>query len=127
VKYLGYRESDFKLRHTVHVRVGRGKTRGQADWVLWDGSKHPPQARVVIEAKAPNQRLDNEVREQACSYAESLRVPVYTLTNGKRLQVFRRGIEADTRIVDCEVGRLAEVWPLIHQAMGIGPGIHKII
>jgi len=121
VKYLGYRESDFSLRHSVKVRVGREGKRGQADWVLWDRSKLDHVARAVIEAKAPNQRLDQEVEEQTRSYAFALGAPVYALTDGKRLKVFRFGVQGDTCIVNCEVERLGEYWPRIHEAMGIAP------
>ena len=121
VKYLGYREDDFSLRHSVKVRVGRGEKRGQADWVLWDRSKLDHVARAVIEAKAPNQRLDNEVQDQTRSYAFALGAPVYALTDGKRLKVFRFGVRGDECIVNCNVERLGEYWPRIDEAMGIGP------
>ena len=120
VKYLGYRESDFKLRQAVHVRVGRGKKRGQADWVLYDSSKRS-QVRAVIEAKAPNQLLDNEAQEQARSYAFALGAPVYALTNGKRFKVFRCRVQGDTCIVDRDVRSLGDAWSRIHQEMGVGP------
>lgn len=126
VKFLGYRESDFKLRHTVHVQVGKERKRGQADWVLWDRSKHRYQARAVIEAKGPLLPLDRGTMEQARSYAFALDAPVYAITNGTSLKVFRRGIQADTCVADCKVGGLGEVWPKIHQEMGVGPGIHTI-
>jgi hypothetical protein len=123
VKYLGYHENDFTLRHAVYVQIGRKKERGQADWVLWDRSEHPPKARAIIEAKAPNQRLDNKTQEQARSYAFALSAPVYALTNGKRFQVFRCRVQGDTCVADCDVRTLGEVWPRIHQEMGVGPGI----
>ncbi|MBC8264163.1 MAG: type I restriction enzyme HsdR N-terminal domain-containing protein [Anaerolineales bacterium] len=126
VKFLGYRESDFKLRHTVHVQVGKEAKRGQADWVLWDRSKHHHQVRAVIEAKGPRLPLDRGTIEQARSYAFALDAPVYAITNGTSLKVFRRGIQADTCIADCKVGGLGEVWPKIHQEMGLGPGIHVV-
>jgi hypothetical protein len=124
VKYLGYRESDFKLRHAVHVRVGREKKRAQADWVLYDRSN---QVRAVIEAKAPNQRLDSEVQEQTRSYAFALGAPTYALTEGERFKVFRCRVQGDICVVDCNVRKLGEVWPKIHQEMGVGTGIHEIL
>jgi len=124
VKYLGYHESDLRLRVPVDIQVGRAKKRAQADWVLWDRSKQ--QVRAIIEAKGPTQRLDQDTIAQTRSYALALHTPIYAITNGKRLMVFRCGVQADTRIVDYDVGRLAEAWPLIHEAMGIGPGIRRI-
>ena len=126
VKYLGYRESDFKLRQAVLIQIGREKKRIETDWVLYDKSDRN-QIHAIIEAKAPDQPLDNEVQEQARSYAFALGAPVYAITQGKRLQIFRRGIQSDTCIVDCDVGRLGEVWPEIHQEMGVGLGIHEMV
>jgi len=36
LRFLGYDSNDFQIRVPVTVQVGRQKTRGEADWVIWD-------------------------------------------------------------------------------------------
>lgn len=124
VKFLGYHESDLDLRVPVGLQMGSQSIRGEADWVLWDRGTDPtnPSALVVIEAKAPTHALDEVAQAQARSYAFGLNAPTYALANGQRLQIFRRGVQSDTCIVDCAMDGLAALWPAIYQAMGAKPG-----
>jgi len=119
LRFLGYDGNDFQIRVPVTVQVGRKQTRGEADWVIWGAtpeSEH--QAVIVIEAKEPGQQLDTTVQEQARSYAFGLNAPMYVLTNGRQLQVFRRGIQHDTCVVDCDVNSMLNSWTMIEQAIG---------
>ena len=121
VKYLGYREEDIDLRVPVDLQMGTQFIKGEADWVLWDRKTDPTNPSVVIEAKAPNQALDDKVQGQARSYAFVLNAPVYAITNGKRLRIFRRGIQSDACVVNCDVTtNLRESWSAIYQAVGKG-------
>ena len=121
VKFLGYHERDLELRVPVELQMGSQSIKGEADWVLWDRETNPnnPSALVVIEAKAPTsmESLD-KAQAQARSYAFGLNAPTYMITDGERLQIFRRGIRQDTRVVNCAVRDLAASWPAICQAMG---------
>ena len=121
VRYLGYREENIELRVPMDLQIGTQYIKGEADWVLWDKKTDPTNPSVVIEAKAPNQALDDKVQGQARSYAFVLNAPVYAITNGKRLRIFRRGIQSDACVIDCNVTTdLLEAWDAIEQAMGRG-------
>jgi len=117
VKFLGYHERDLKLRVPMDFQIGTQTIRGEADWVLWDSETDPTNPSGVIEAKAPTQDLHQGAQAQARSYAFGLNAPTYAITNGRKLQIFRRGIQSDTCVVDCAVTELAASWPAIYQAM----------
>ena len=121
LQFLGYSNNAFQVRVSVNVQMGRQQTRGEADWVIWDTStisENQRRALVIIEAKEPGQQLNTTAQEQARSYAFGLNAPTYVLTNGRRLQIFRRGIQSDTCIVDCDVNGLSDSWARIEQAIG---------
>jgi type I site-specific restriction endonuclease len=120
VSFLGYQESDFELEVPVRFQIGRNSNiQGKADWVLYEktASNHR-NAFVIIEVKEPNIVLDSAARDQARSYAMGLNAPIYVITNGRNIQIFRRGIQEDIRIVNCTVSNLAEEWDVINQTMG---------
>jgi len=120
IRFLGYDSGAFQIRVPVKVKVGRKETKVEADWVIWStattGGKR--QALIVVEAKGPGQALDGAVQAQARSYAFGLNAPTYVLTNGRRLQVFRRGVQSDTCVVDCGVNDLVNTWAEVEYAIG---------
>jgi hypothetical protein len=119
LEFLRYDSQDYHIRVPVTVQVGRKQTRGEADWVIWGATQESEhQAAIVIEAKEPGQQLDTTVQEQARSYAFGLNAPMYVLANGRQLQVFRRGVEHDTCVVDCDVNSMLDSWTMIEQAIG---------
>lgn len=77
----------------------------------------PTRTIVVIEAKAPGQPLNGAVQSQARSYAFALGAPMFLLTNGSRLQIYRRGVQFDQLVVNCTVEELVEQWPVIVEAL----------
>lgn len=116
---LGISNDEFSVRQKVTIRLGKNEQVGQADWVIWQ-SGNPEEkktALAVIEAKVPSQRINHEVREQARSYAYALNAPIYILTNGVILRVYRRGIESDELLIDCEVGDLNNFWSNIEEIL----------
>ena len=48
---------------------------------------------------------------------DTLNAPIYLCTNAKKLQLFRRGVEQDTCIVDCLISDLPACWHPIHLAI----------
>jgi len=120
LKFLGYHDNDLDIRVPVDVQVGRNFAKGEADWVIWNRTttETNPKVTVVIEAKASSQRLDQEVKGQARSYAFALNAPAYVITNGARFQIFQRGIQEDDCIVDCSVNALASKWSIIRKTIG---------
>jgi hypothetical protein len=119
LQFLRYDSQDYQIRVPVTVQVGRKQTRGEADWVIWgatSGGKR--QAIIVLEAKEPGQQLDTTVQDQARSYAFGLNAPIYVLTNGRQLKVFRRGVQNDTCVVDCDVNAMINSWTMIEQVIG---------
>lgn len=119
VEQLGYKNTDFDIRVPVNIQVGRNRSRGEADWVLWNkrSGTDNQQARVVIEAKAPHQDLNEEVQAQARSYAFALNAPIYVNTNGRRIQIFHRGVQGDKCVVDCDVKELSKKWSEIRASL----------
>jgi hypothetical protein len=119
LQFLGYGRDDFQIRVPVSVQVGRQRNKGEADWVIWHrDSKNQRRAVAVIEAKRDDQPLDISTQEQARSYAFALNAPMYVLTNGRRVRVFRRGVQNDTCIVDCEACDLMGTWNVVEGALG---------
>ena len=112
LKYLGHPNSNVEIRVPITIQVGRSSNRGEADWVVWNtkADSENRKALFVIEAKAQNQALTTEIQEQTRSYAYALNVPVYLCTNGKRIAIYRRGVESDICVVDCDVKELPDNW-----------------
>lgn len=113
--YLGFAPGQVDLRTNVSVQVGRNTATGTADWVLWSHDRSRP--LVIVEAKAPGQPLNGAVQSQARSYAFALGAPMFLLTNGSRLQIYRRGVQTDQVVVDCIVEELVEQWPAIAEVL----------
>lgn len=113
--YLGFAPDQVDLRVPVSVQVGRNTATGTADWVLWTPGHTSP--IVVIEAKAPGQPLNGATQGQARSYAFALGAPMFLLTNGSRLQIYRRGVQSDQLVVNCTVEELVEQWPAVVEAL----------
>jgi len=116
LRFLGYEINDIKIRVPVEVPVGRQKAAGVADWVVHGGQQR--KAFLVIEAKEPNQQLNNSVQEQARSYAFALNAPFYMMTNGKEVVIFERKIDSDSRIFALNVKDLPSQWEKIEQVIG---------
>lgn len=119
VGFLGYKEHEFDLRVPINLQLGHTSMKGVADLVLWDmnTSSYEHKAFVVVEAKAPNRQLE-EFQAQVRSYAFGLDAPIYVITNGKDFQVFRRGVQRDTCVINCRVSSLANNWSFIEQTIG---------
>lgn len=113
--YLGFAPGQVDLRVNVSVQVGRNTATGTADWVLWSPDRSRP--LVIVEAKAPGQSLNGAVQSQARSYAFALGAPMFLLTNGSRLQIYRRGVQTDQVVVNCTVEELVEQWPAVVEAL----------
>lgn len=113
--HLGYTPTQTDIRVSVAVQVGRQTNNGQADWVLWSADRRRPIA--VLEAKKPTEPLNGAVHAQARSYAFALNAPLIILTNGRQLDIYRRGIEADTLVVSSKISALAHHWPAIVAAL----------
>lgn len=118
LKHLGYQDREFNIRVLVKIQVGRTRNRGEADWVIWkNNTTKQRQAHIVIEAKAPSQSLDSQVKAQARSYAFALDAPIYVITNGKRMQIFQRGIRDDHCVVNCNINELSRKWEVIQKTL----------
>jgi hypothetical protein len=113
--YLGFAPGQVGLRVPVSVQVGRNTATGTADWVLWSPDHSHP--LIIVEAKAPSEPLNGAVQSQARSYAFALGAPMFLLTNGSRLQIYRRGVQFDQLVVDCTVEELVEQWPAVVEAL----------
>jgi hypothetical protein len=123
LRFLGYGAGDFQVRVPVTVQVGRQQITGEADWVVWNkpagsGARRP---HLIIEAKGPQEQLTDEAQAQARSYAFGLNAPLYLLTNGRRIQLFRREAQFDTCLLESELDALASSWKVLAQAIGGWP------
>ncbi len=110
-RFLGYSDEDLLIRVPVRMQVGRQQIQAQADWVIFRNGNPV----IVVEAKEPGHPLGEQVVEQAKSYAFGLKVPLYAVTNGRRLQVFRREVVNDICLIDCVDNELSNYWSnLVH-------------
>jgi hypothetical protein len=115
LKHLGYAENEMELRVPVLLKEGSRESRLEVDWLL----RHDVVgALVVVEAKAPEKQLTENVRRQARSYAFHLETPVYIVTNGKELRIFHRGVLKDSCVLSCKTNQLKENWRAIYQVAG---------
>jgi hypothetical protein len=112
--YLGYALNDLQIRVPVNVQAGRKIKTVHADWVVF--SQGVPY--FVVEAKEQNQTLNQDVQGQARSYAYGLNVSKYIITNGRELEIYRRGNEADTKILNCEISDMTTKWEKIKTLIG---------
>ena len=115
LQHLGFSPSQVDLRVPVSVQVGRQGHNGSADWIVWEPDHTRP--LVVIEAKRPKESLNGTAQGQARSYAFALGAPMFLLTNGSRLQIYRRGVQSDQLTVNCTVEEMVEQWPNIVEAL----------
>ena len=115
MRYLGYTPDELKMRVNVDIRVGRQNVTGIADWVVYRGGKPV----MVIEAKEKGQGLSVAVQEQARSYCFALNCPSYLLTNGRLIQVYKRGLDSDLLMFQCEVVELSDKWPKLYEMIGV--------
>ncbi len=114
MRYLGYQAVDLRMRVTVDIRVGRQNVNGIADWVVY--KKDIPY--MIIEAKEKNQPLNSDAKEQARSYCFALNAPLYMLTNGRSIQVYRRGVDSDMMIFNSDIEKLPDNWPELYRLIG---------
>lgn len=112
LQFLGYEEDDMELRTSMPVQEGSRQTTLQADWVVRDALSH---ALMVIEVKAPHSALDDVVREQARSYAFRLGAPVYTITNGRELQIYHLGVVKYSLVLSCGSAELRDNWETLER------------
>jgi hypothetical protein len=123
VQSLGYSVRDFSRRVPVGLRLGEQALAGEADWVLWEAG-HPggePSALAVIEVSPPDQTLDESVQARARSYAFGVGAPVYLITNGKQLQLYRRDVRTDPLLLECNVEEFAACWQHLYDLLGVQP------
>lgn len=111
--HLGIVPRQIALRVPVAVPVGRNSAAGQADWTVSTTAGEPI---AVVEAKGPSQSLNGTVHAQARSYAYALNVPYILLTNGYRIQLYHRGVQTDTLLIDTITADLADHWPTLAKA-----------
>ena len=115
MRHLGYSPADLRMRVSVEVRVGRQPVTGIADWVVYREGK----PIIVIEAKEKRQDLNSLVQDQARSYCFALNCPSYVLTNGRQVQVFRRGVDSDIMVFSSLTSDLPSKWPDLHRLIGL--------
>lgn len=112
LQFLGYEEEDMALRTAIPVQEGSRQTTLEVDWLVRDVLD---QALLVIEVKAPDQPLNETVREQARSYAFRLGAPAYAITNGLELRIYRLGVVKDALVVSCRTAELAQHWEAVEE------------
>ncbi|WHO74876.1 type I restriction enzyme HsdR N-terminal domain-containing protein [Rhizobium sp. BT03] len=99
---LGHALDNIAAKKRVLFREGRNSRIGrkpEADFVVYADRPHcRATALLVVETKHPREMLD-QGREQAESYAQNIRTPLYLLTNGKQVEVWQLQIVGDSELV----------------------------
>lgn len=108
---LGHGLADIVCKKPVLFREGRKARPGrkpEADFIVYADKPHcRATALLVVETKHPKERLD-QGREQAESYAQNLRTPLYVLTNGHGIEVWQLQIVGESELVySGSVGQIA--------------------
>jgi Type I restriction enzyme R protein N terminus (HSDR_N) len=73
----------------------------------------------ILDAKAPNENIDSGKNvEQAYSYAihKDIRVPLYSLCNGRKLIVF--GVNRGPAVIDISLQEIEGIWPMVLGLLG---------
>ncbi|WP_394366847.1 type I restriction enzyme HsdR N-terminal domain-containing protein [Mesoterricola silvestris] len=113
---LGYSEEDRVDGCTIEMTIGSRKVKGEADFVLYDGTNRSrDNVLLIVEAKRNGTRLEQAV-EQARSYAMFLGAPFYLVTNGDDLRVFRfkSALETDVEVFQGTRETLGSRFHLLH-------------
>lgn len=97
--HLGYTDDDIASKYPVVFQEGRRGRRHEADYVVFDGAVHSRDTSLlVVEAKGPNETLENGMA-QGASYAANLRAPFLLLTNGRDFELWQLQISAESQRV----------------------------
>jgi hypothetical protein len=126
---LGYAEDDVCIGTPVQMYEGVRRVKKEADCVVFDGTgRTPDDAVLVVEAKRPGRRLDDDVVGQARAYAIWLATPFYVVTNGDDLRVylFRGATRSDVLLVSTAREWLHDDWDAVAKALGRAAAVaHK--
>ncbi len=99
---LGHDITNIVPKKPVMFREGRNSRPGrkpEADFVVYADKPHcRASALLVVETKRPKEPL-GQGREQAESYAQNLRTPLYILTNGHDIEVWQLQIVGESELV----------------------------
>lgn len=118
---LGYAEDDICIGTPVQMYEGVRRVVKEADCVVFDGTgRGRDDAVLVVEAKRPGRRLNEDAIGQARAYAIWLATPFYLVTNGDELRIylFRGATRSDVLLVTTSRGRLREDWTEIWKSLG---------
>ena len=80
--YLGYSLDAMKNRVHATIQAGTQSIDCITDWIIAPESGNS-EHRLLIEVKAPSKPLNESVLKQAKSYAFTLGIPKYIITNGR--------------------------------------------
>lgn len=155
LRHLGYRAGTpnnvIREQHLTYPKLALGRKkvtdpylRGKADYICEASNL----VKWVIEAKAPGETLNEEIEEQAWSYANhpEIRAIYFVITNGRHFKIYQtnRGAEA-AAIFECRYEemnvKLATIEnllsppaiirdhpaPLIDIGIPLGPGLRSIV
>jgi type I site-specific restriction endonuclease len=110
---LGYERQNVGSKVPVLFQEGRASRPGrkpEADFVVYAEEPHGrATSLLVVETKHPNEPLDGG-RDQAESYAQNLRAPLFLMTNGRHLQIWQSHITTESRcLLECAVQDIPNV------------------
>ena len=75
----------------------------------------------IIEAKDSKVSLEaKKVKDQAKSYAFAIGTPLYVITNGEQIYVYKWTPEEDHLIISVHITELAQKWKIIRNILGAG-------
>ncbi|PLU43044.1 NACHT domain-containing protein [Sinorhizobium medicae] len=112
LRALGYELRDIRPKQPVEFQHGRTRRPGrkpEADFVVYSELPHTRDtALIVVEAKRPTEKLEAG-KEQAESYAQNLRTPLFILTNGVTLEFWQlQRIGESELVLTCSLEKLAD-------------------
>jgi len=118
---LGSDLSNVRFHVPVHLNLHTQDLNGVADCVLMrsDEDSFQPRSHMIIEAKAPSVELSPEVIAEARAIAYALDAPLYLVTNGKQLRIYKRGIQTDEKAIHIPIQDLGTTLDAIAEVLGL--------
>lgn len=117
--YLEYPDYAMEQNAPVNIRADLTMVETTVDWLIWSVNGTERLAPLMfIYTVEPGVDIDDVALAQAHSRAYGVGVPVYGVTNGRRMVVCRYDVRQDRIRLDTLVNNLPFLWDELVQEMG---------
>ncbi len=85
---LGYEEHDFSIQYQIEIKEGSKTRRPKVDIAVFEGHRRD-ETMLVAEVKHNSRLIDQDMCNQARSYAQWLNAPLYLVSNAEESRLYR--------------------------------------